>query len=129
MVVIGFSNRVVRTVGSGGFGGRGTGEGQKHLVERWAAQADVVDGDASIGEHPYGLGQAIGSVDNRSGNAAAGIGDPRQLHSASIRMSSASRPVPSTTGTAMRRPGSSTRDTSTPSADITPTPRPSSSGR
>src|SRR6476659_9584857 len=80
MVVIGFSNRVVRTVGSGGCGGRGTGEGQKHLVERWAAQADVVDGDASIGEHPYGLGQALGSVDHRYGNAAARLVDPRHLH-------------------------------------------------
>src|SRR5688572_23081722 len=46
-----------------GLRGRGTGEGEEDLVERGAAQTDVVDRDVAIGEGPHRVGETRAAVD------------------------------------------------------------------
>ena len=56
--------------------GRGAaGEGEEDLVERRAAQADVVDVDAGVGEGPHGVGQAGGAVVDGHGDPAGRLVD------------------------------------------------------
>ena len=50
---------------------RAAGEGEEHLVERRAAQADVVERDALVGEAADGVGEAGGAV-ARPGRRPAG---------------------------------------------------------